>query len=191
MNFIKRQGMNLLLSAVAVLCVVVGANAEIHDNAFGLRVGLGTQFGGELDYQKKMGENNRLQLGISYNYDSELSGSASYGSSSVSYGLNWICAVGFYHWHWDIDTKGLGFYVGPGADMGILTWSYEINFLGYRDKFSYTGFSMSIGGEAGIEYDLNVSKTPLLLSLDIRPMIGLTNSRKFNFCVGLSGRYTF
>jgi hypothetical protein len=185
---------NLIYAAFAVLCVVVvGANAEMHDNAFGLRVAYGTLFVVELDYQKKMSKVNRLELGLSYGYDTELSGSA-YGSGyGVSYGMNWICAVGFYQWRWDIkDAKGLGFYVGPGADMGVLHWSYEINspYLG-NYSYGYTGFSMSVGGEAGLEYDLNVSGTPLLLSLDIRPMIGLSHSKDFNFCVGLSGRYTF
>jgi len=184
---------NLICAAFAVLCVVIGgASAAVHDNAFGVRGGFGTQFGGEVDYQKKMGKDTRLQVGISYNYDTELSGLSRYG-----FGWHWICAVGFYHWHWDIDNKGLGFYAGPGADMGVLHWSYEVGgyygYYGSRDSYtiSYTGFSMSVGGEAGIEYDLNVSKTPLLLSLDIRPMVGLVHSRNFNFCVGLAGRYTF
>jgi hypothetical protein len=185
---------NLICAAFAVLCVVVvGANAEVHENAVGAHVAYGTLFEVELDYQKKIGKDNRLELGLSYGYDPKYSGSY-YGSGvGVSYGFNWICAVGYYQWHWDVkDSKGLGFFVGPGANMGIFTWSYELNGLYFgNQKFSYTGFSMSIGGEAGVEYDLNVSGTPLLLSLDIRPMVGLVNSYNFNFLVGLAGRYTF
>jgi hypothetical protein len=179
----------LMLSAVAVLfVVVVGAKAEIHDNSIGLRLSEGTLFGVELDYQKKVSEINRLELGASYNYDSRHSGTV-YGGS---YGISYIGAVGFYQWHWDIkDAKGLSWYVGPGAGLGFWTFSYDINILGYRDRYSDSEFYMNIAGEVGIEYDLNVSQTPILLSLDVRPIIGLVHYEDISFNVGLSVRYTF
>jgi hypothetical protein len=189
MNFITRQVMALLLSAVAVLFVgVVGAKAEIHDNSIGLRLSEGTLFGVELDYQKKVSEINRLELGLSYGYEGER-------YLSISYGISWVGAVGFFQWHWDIkEAKGVSWYVGPGVDLGFWTFSYDLGLPSYyysSSRYSDSRFYMYLGGEIGIEYDLNVSKSPVLLSLDVRPMLGILHSHDGSCSVGLSVRYTF
>jgi len=168
----------LICAAAAVLCVgAFGANATLPDNAIGLRLSAGSLLGGELNYQKGLGKSNRLELGVSGRFKSE-----------VGFSWTYLGAVGIYQWHWDIPgVKGLNWYAGPGAGVGLV--SYTIDILGTKtsDSWAY----LNVGGQVGIEYDLNVSKVPLLLSLDIRPMFGLLNSEGFGWDLGLGVRYTF
>jgi len=163
---------------VVVLCVG-GANAgknkntiEIHKNAIGLRLATsGALLGGELNYQKGMNKSNLLEFGLAYNLNSTNS---------------YLSVIGFYLWHWGIKgLKGVGWYIGPGVDFGAANL-FNLGNDSYSGSLSY-----SAAGEVGVVYDLNVSKTPLLLSLDLRPKVGLAQNKYASLGVGAGIRYTF
>jgi hypothetical protein len=172
-----------ICAAVAVFCVgVVGANAAVHPNAIGLRFGGGSLSGAELNYQRAMG-GNRLEVGASWSFESE-----KIAGSSTSYNTNYLGLIAAYQWHLNLaGVPGLNWYVGPGAGVGFWSWSYD--FLG--SKYDDSGLYVDVGGQIGIEYDLNTAKVPLLLSLDVRPMFGLLNNSGFGWGAGLGVRYTF
>jgi len=103
----------------------------------------------------------------------------------------------------------------PGStrlEVGV-SWSFE-NYFGIRGSYHALhrnikdGFNWYLGPDAyisltnnpeiharlqiGIEHDFNVSKVPLLLSLDIMPLgLQLIPDTQFSWDVGLSIRWTF
>jgi hypothetical protein len=164
--------------AAAVLCVgVFSAGAEeMHPNTLGLRFGGGSLYGAELSYQKAMGDINRLELGCWWGY----------GYYSYSYNYNYLGLTGFWHWRWEInELKGLGWYIGPGAQVAYRSW-YS-SYYGRRDGDVYA----NAGGEIGLEYDYNQHGFPILASLDIRPMLSFTDGIGMWFGGAISIRYTF
>jgi len=146
---------------IGLLFLLVGINTsygQVNDKAIGLRGGSGNLgYGGEITFQKGIGDNNRLELDF---------GARGYNSGSE------LIASGIYHWVNNI-TSSLNWYVGPGAQVGI-----------------GNGFRLGIGGQIGIEFDLNEIDLPLLISIDSRPMFGFGGS---GFRAGAFGalRYTF
>lgn len=91
--------------------------------------------------------------------------------------LGWggaLAIAGIYQWDWNI-TDALNWYVGPGAQIAF--WS--------------EGVDLGIGGQIGIEYDFNGKGAPILLSIDVRPMMGLLSGNGFGGDGALSIRYTF
>jgi hypothetical protein len=87
-----------------------------------------------------------------------------------------------YHWNWNI-TDGLNWYAGPGAAVGL--YNYDNN------QVISSGANLGVGGQIGIEYDFNHHGTPLLLSLDARPMFDLIGYYDIGWGTSLSLRYTF
>jgi len=167
-------------AAVAVLCVgVASASAEMHPQTLGVRFGGGSLSGLELSYQKSMGDINRLELGGWWGYD--------WGSG---WSINYYGVNGFWHWRWDVaGVDGLGWYIGPGAQVAY--WSQHYNFL-WVSYASKNGVYVNVGGEIGLEYDLNKQqKVPVLLSLDIRPMVSVVGGVSFYYGGALAVRYTF
>ncbi|MDR2591568.1 MAG: hypothetical protein LBC59_02025 [Chitinispirillales bacterium] len=176
----------LVCAAVAALCVgVVGAGAEIHSNAIGLRLAGGSLLGGELNYQKEMGGDNRLEIGASGSFKSD----NIYGAK---YNTIYLGAIGIYQWHFGITgVNGFNWYVGPGAGVGFGSYSYSYELLGTKYSHDDSWLYLDVGGQIGIEYDLNVNNVPLLLSLDVRPMFGVLHDGGFGWGAGLGIRYTF
>jgi len=177
-------------SAIAVLCfgsVVAGtANAEVNGSAIGLRLGGGSLLDAELNYQAGLG-GNRLEVGATFGYESE---KINVAVTTITHTTTYLGIVGIYQWHWGIGAvKGLNWYAGPGAGIGFWSDGYSgSNLSGYKDD---SGFYVNVGGQIGIEYNLNAHKIPLLLSLDVRPMFGLLNDDGFGWGAGLGIRYTF
>jgi len=170
-------------AAVAVLCVgVVGASAEVHPNAIGLRLAGGSLLGGELNYQMGMGRNNRLEIGGSFNFSSEEP------YPGIKQNTTYFGAVGIYQWHWNIpNAQGFGWYAGPGAGVGFGSYSYTYLNAKHSDSWVY----VDVGGQVGVEYDFNQLGAPFLLSIDVRPMFGLLHDAGFGWGAGLGIRYTF
>ena len=86
------------------LCLLVGSvftiNAqEMSDNAIGLRFGGGNGVGGEITYQKALGENNRLEidLGLANEFTN-------------------FKATGLYQWVWNLEDK-FNWYAGVGGGI--------------------------------------------------------------------------
>lgn len=138
----------LLLSAFMLIGLAFSANAQDR-NALGLRLGDNDGFGGEVSYQRLLGDNNRLELDLGWrdskNYDA-------------------LKLTGLYQWVWNIEG-GFNWYAGVGGGVG--TWEFD-NVPPYYDGDDDSGTFLFVAGDIGIEYNFDI---PLQLSLDFRPEI--------------------
>lgn len=144
---------------------------EISSNAIGIRVGDNDGFSTEVNYQRGLGDNNRLELGLAWR-----SGN----------GFDAIKGVGIYQWVWNIDG-GFNWYAGVGAAVG--SFDVDVDFPGFNNNDDSELF-INAAGDIGVEYKFDF---PLLLSLDFRPEIGILNDfdDSLEFDVALGIRYTF
>lgn len=147
---------------------LITAEAQhIADNAIGLRIGDNKGFGTEINYQRGIGGNNRLEFGLGWRT------ARSYDGFKLT---------GLYQWVWNIDG-GFNWYAGAGGGIGSINWN--------KDPFPDRGsevFALA-AGTVGIEYNFDI---PLILSLDFRPEIGFGSYRNdLGFDVGLGVRYQF
>ncbi|WP_373056264.1 hypothetical protein [Zunongwangia sp. H14] len=135
---------------------LTGAKAqEISDNAIGLRLGGGNAYGAEISYQRALGmENNRLELDLGWRNDNDYS---------------MFKLMGLYQWLWNIDGN-FNWYAGAGAGIGGVS---DDRGLDESDE----GAFFSIAGDVGIEYNFDI---PLMVSLDLRPEIGLSGYNYIN-----------
>jgi hypothetical protein len=206
MRIFTQHGRRLLLVAAAALCLASAAFADggdgvkaavssgplgLHPNAIGLRFGGGSMFGAEVNYQMAMGSANRLELGLRWDTYSRNYGSFLF-SAKQSY--NYLGAVGFYQWHWNVSPTaldgGLNWYVGPGAMVGF--WNVgPVTYLGTEIAEGSSGLYIKAGGQVGIEYDFNKNKCPLLTSIDARPLVNFLDGVSFGVDVAWALRYTF
>lgn len=162
----------VLLSAVMLLGLAFSAEAQdISKNALGLRLGDNDGFGGEISYQRGLGDNNRLELDLGWR-------------NSNHYDAYKLAAL--YQWVWNIEG-GFNWYAGVGGGIG----SYSIkNYPGY-DGDDNDGTFLFVAGDLGIEYNFDI---PLQVALDIRPEIYFGDDfRDDNFGpdIALSLRYRF
>ena len=163
----------VFLTALMLLGLAFSAQAQdISKNALGLRLGDNDGFGGEISYQRGLGDNNRLELDLGWRNSNHVDA---------------LKLTGLYQWVWNIDG-GFNWYAGVGAGLG--SWSYDGP--GNADN---DGVFILAAGDLGIEYNFDI---PLQLSLDIRPEFYLNNSgdnkfRKDNFGpdIALGIRYRF
>ena len=157
-----------VFTLVALLAFVLSASAQrISDNAIGLRFGDNDGFGTEINYQRGLSENNRLEFGLSWHGHDNLS----------SFKL-----VGLYQWVFPLDGN-FNWYVGAGGGVGQI--SFDNDFPGNPDDETF----LFAAGDAGIEYNFDI---PLILSLNVRPEIGFGDYRDdFDFDLGLGIRYQF
>jgi hypothetical protein len=143
---------------------------EISKNAIGIRVGDNDGFGTEVNYQRGLTDNNRLEFGLQFN-----------GNKNVSV----LKATGLYEWVWNIDG-GFNWYAGAGAGLGSVNFDdndFPENNGPDNDIFLFAA------GTVGIEYNFDF---PLLLSLDVRPEFGFGDFRDdLGFDLALGIRYQF
>ncbi len=138
----------ILFTAMALIGLAFGAQAqEIRKNALGLRLGDNDGFGGEISYQRALGDNNRLELDLGWR-------------DSKHYDA--IKVVGLYQWVWNIEG-GFNWYAGVGGGLGTYNFDDD-DFPGDADDDG--GTFLLVAGDIGIEYVFDI---PLQLSLDFRP----------------------
>ena len=138
---------------------------DISKNAIGLRLGDNDGFGGEISYQRALGDNNRLEIDLGLRNNNNYDG---------------FKATGLYQWVWNIES-GFNWYAGIGGGLG--NYSSKNN----NNDFSETFFFAA--GDIGIEYNFDI---PLLLSLDLRPEFGFGDQfNDFGNDIALSIRYQF
>lgn len=92
--------MKKLVLAFGLFVGVFSTNAQdISDNAIGLRFGGGNGAGGEISYQKNLGNNNRLEidLGLANEFAN-------------------FKASGLYQWVWNVEEK-FNWYAGAGGGI--------------------------------------------------------------------------
>jgi len=167
--------LTIAAGAVVLVLIPISAKAGLFDyeDTIGLRVGGGYMTGAEISYQTGIEDENRLELGVSFR---------SY--SGYSYNTSYIGAVGSYQWIWEMNDNGFNWYAGPCAGVGYWSWKYK--------KSNDSGIFIDAGGVIGIEYDFSVSgDVPWVVSLDFRPMVGLSGYSDFGWGIGIAGRYKF
>lgn len=161
-----------------VLAIFIGTLAysqDISDNTIGLRLGDSDGFGAEVSYQRHIGRYNRAELNIGFRdhraYDA-VKFSALYQSI---YELS-----GIFNW-----------YYGFGGGAGSVGFDPMPANLGPA-VVPEGGLFVFAAGDIGIECNLDM---PLLISLDIRPEIGIVGydnfKDRFDFDVALGVRYQF
>ncbi|MDN3723510.1 hypothetical protein QRD02_03875 [Aequorivita sp. SDUM287046] len=161
-----KKSILILLTSIAF-----GFNAhaqKIAENAIGLRLSESNGFGPEVNYQRALGESNRLELGLAWH-------SERYWDD--------VKFTGIYQWVWNIDG-GFNWYTGPGLGAGIETYDRYSDDDRYKESEAFAFFT----GDVGIEYNFDF---PLLISFDFRPQINLNYRDDVNFDVGISARYQF
>lgn len=156
---------NLILVVALFLTAIVSINAQsISENAIGIRLGDSDGFGGEISYQRGLGDNNRLEFDLGWR-----SGK----------GYDGFKLAGLYQWVMNIDG-GFNWYVGAGGGVG--SYGFENNII-EDETFLF------VAGDIGIEYDFDI---PLLISLDFRPELGFGDFRDdVDFDIALGLRYQF
>ena len=160
----KKVILVLVFFSVALLSVKA---QDIANNAIGLRLGDNDGLGGEISYQTRLSDTNRLEIDLGFRDRS---------NENDAFKL-----TGIYQWVWNIDG-GFNWYAGFGAGVG--SWSNN-NDLSDDDD----GLFLNADGNVGIEYNFEI---PLLLSLDFRPEIGvLGNYSDTDLDLALSIRYQF
>lgn len=113
-------------------------SAQVDGKAIGLRFGAVY----EVSYQHPLGDTHRVEVDL--------------GLGGYRMGV-----TGLYHWVWDLSsvTKGLNWYAGPGAAVGLTYGSLWTN-----------GVYLGVAGQVGAEYNFEF---PLQITLDYRPVIYL------------------
>ena len=144
------------------------ANAqEISDNAIGLRLGDGDGFGAEISYQRRLSDNNRLELDL--------------GLRSGN-GYDGFKLAGLYQWVWQLDGR-FNWYAGVGGGLGSYSFDNPLSNGDDNETFIFAA------GDVGIEYNFDI---PLMLSLDVRPEFGFGDFRDdLDFDIALGIRYQF
>lgn len=157
----------IFLILLAVAFGYEGTAQEISKNAIGLRLGNNDGFGPEINYQRGIGDNNRLEFGFAWHNHKHHDA---------------IKLTGIYQWVWNIDG-GFNWYAGPGAGLGIASYDKHHNHNhGDNDTYAF------ITGTVGIEYNFDI---PLMISLDARPQFNLGYNDDLGIDVGLGIRYQF
>lgn len=136
--------MRKMLLVFIVMGMVIYAQAQVSPHAIGVRLGgNGHVNGAELSYQHGLGEANRLEFDLGFGYGKD-------------HHRSFLAVI--YHWDWNI-TSGLNWYVGPGGSIGFHSYDHNDNYL-----------NVALGGQLGLEYNFMAQGTPILLSIDTRPM---------------------
>lgn len=161
----------IFLVVLAFVGFAITAQAQgIAENALGIRVGDNDGFGTEINYQRALNDNNRLEFGLGWN------------SRRGNDGVNAYKLTGLYQWVFVLDGN-FNWYVGAGGGVGQV--DFGNNFPGNPDNETF----FFAAGDIGIEYDFDI---PLLLSLDFRPEFGFGDFRDdLDFDIALGIRYQF
>lgn len=147
------------------------------DNTIGLRLGDSDGLGAEISYQKSLSKTNRIEVNLGWR------DSRAYDAFKLA---------GVYQWVLPLDGD-FNWYYGFGGGLGNVDFEPRIS------QNSSSGFETVDGGlfvfgagNIGVEYNFDF---PLVLSLDLRPEIGLLGysgfSDNFDFDIGLGIRYQF
>jgi hypothetical protein len=158
---------------VILFVLMLGASTplfaqQLSKNAIGIRISESRAIGAEVNYQRAIMNNNRLEFGLGLRRHSH------YDVSKLT---------GLFEWVWHIDGN-FNWYVGPGLGLGSVNFDHHHHHHHPNDRF----FAYATG-VVGIEYYFDF---PLLLSFDFRPEIDFGGVRDdVNFDIGISARYQF
>lgn len=163
----------LLFITLFLVAASVGAQ-EISNHALGLRLGESDGFGAEISYQKSIGRYNRAEFNLGWRDSRE------FDAFKLS---------GVYQWMREISTD-FNWYYGFGGGLGSV--DFEPTIRNSQPFQPDGGLFVFAAGNVGVEYNFDF---PLLLSLDIRPEVGILGysdfDNGFEFDVALGVRYQF
>lgn len=145
-----------------VFVSTLAVSAQVEPHAIGARLG-GGDYGGGFEVNYQHGLGDVNRLEFGLGLNSH---------NKTSY----MNIVGVYQWVWELG-EGFNWYAGPGAHLLLISNNTVVG----------------IGGQVGVEYNFNVNlDTPLLISLDTRPMWNFANGgNDFGWGAALGIRYTF
>ena len=165
MKFEKPIGIFIFLMSFGVYA------QDLSDHSIGLRLSDSDGFGAEISYQKSIGRYNRAEFNLGWR------DSRDFDAFKLS---------GVYQWVHQIEG-GFNWYYGAGGGVG------SVDFESVPDEVEDNdGVFVFVAGNLGVEYDFDI---PLLLSLDVRPEIGILGYDGFDngflFDIALGIRYQF
>ncbi|MEL6975458.1 MAG: hypothetical protein AAGL29_08695 [Bacteroidota bacterium] len=165
MKFEKPIGIFMFLMSLGVYA------QDLSDHSIGLRLSDSDGFGAEISYQKSIGRYNRAEFNLGWR------DSRDFDAFKLS---------GVYQWVHQIEG-GFNWYYGAGGGLG------SVDFEPVPDEVEDNdGIFVFVAGNLGVEYDFDI---PLLLSLDVRPEIGILGYDGFDngflFDIALGIRYQF
>lgn len=154
--------MKKVFFSIIIVLSTISLNAQVESQAIGGRFG-GGNYGGGFEVSYQHG------LGDANRLELDL-GINSHNNSSF------FSLAGSYQWVWELG-EGFNWYAGPGAQ-----------FLAVKNATAF-----GVGGQIGVEYNFNVNlDTPLLISIDTRPMMNFASGNNdFGWGAALGIRYTF
>lgn len=171
--------MNLLkITLLMVFGLPLWINAQnLSDHTAGLRLGDSDGLGAALSYQKSISRENRIELNLSW---------------QDSRAFDIFKLAGVYQWVMPFEGN-FNWYYGFGGGLG------NVDFEPRPSNNNPSGIEEIDGGlfifgaaNLGLEYHFDF---PLVLSLDMRPELGLLGysgfSDSFDFDIGLGIRYKF
>lgn len=176
----KLKNMMNITKLIAIPFFIIASSLSAQDianHAFGIRLGESDGFGASLSYQKSIGRYNRFEIDLSYQNSREFKAAK---------------AIALYQSVYRI-SNSVNWYYGFGGGVGTVNFEPEASIDNPNviiDKEG--GLFVLASGNIGIEANFNL---PLLISIDIRPELGLLGvenfDNKFNFDFGLGIRYPF
>ncbi|QXP53022.1 hypothetical protein [Cellulophaga sp. HaHa_2_1] len=167
--------LKLSLLALLIFPALVSAQS-MSDHTIGLRLGDSDGLGAEISYQKSLSRNNRLEVNLGFR------DSRAYDAFKLSGLYEWVLPLeGDFNW-----------YYGVGGGLGNVNFERRPSDTNPNGEEVDGGLFVFAAGNIGVEYNFDF---PLVISLDMRPEIGLVGysefSDSFDFDIGLGIRYQF
>ena len=164
----------IVLLLISGLFSFTAFSQDVSEHALGLRLGDSDGFGAEISYQRKVAQFNRVEVDLGFRDSRE------YDAFKLT---------GVYQWVHSIDG-GFNWFYGFGGGLGNVDFE---SVSGPNGVFTPEGgLFVFAAGNIGVEYNFEI---PLLISLDIRPELGLIGyddfSDSFDFDIALGLRYQF
>jgi hypothetical protein len=164
----------LLLTTIIFFGYICSSEAQIMSNdAIGIRLSEGEGFSAAITYQHAFSEHNRIEL------DLGLSNGKRYDGFKLT-ALDQMV--------WRIKNTGLNWYVGAGGGIASYNFDFEESNSRIKDTFTFLFLALN----SGIEYNFDI---PIVISFDIRPELGLSDSNfrndNFELDFGIAIRYQF
>lgn len=162
--------------AIAIIFIAFSFSANsqhLSKNAIGVRLNTGSiGNGGEASYQLAFGDHNRL----------EIDAGARIGAS-LNYRYFATALTPAFHWDYNI-VAGFNWFVGPAVQIGFFNETDH--------DVVTTGLIAGAGAQGGVEYNFNDLGVPVMVSVDLRPLVGARGSSTvFWYSGAASVRYTF
>ncbi|WP_299670675.1 hypothetical protein [uncultured Polaribacter sp.] len=139
----------VLIVCSFIFAAIFSSNAqEISDNAIGLRLGSNDGFGSEISYQRKLKENNRLEVNL-----------------GLRDAFSDVKLTGLYQWVWNLEDK-FNWFAGAGGGIydanrtslfasGVIGIEYSFDIplmisIDYRPEIGITGNLDGLNSDLGL-----------------------------------------